>query len=327
MAMINLKHLFNKHTPAILLLSVLALLSACKGTGGKKDPKLGNQTDEKGNVIPSFKSVWGRGYTEVRRNFANGISFGDYGYQLEPEWRFTFPSDDSVTIYNPKRKMFVTAPVQFDHDSLFNIAWSWMRLRKISKDSIVFQVMKVENQALLREKSVVYMTAYANDYIKNVLHTTPAELIKPNKRDTAYIRNKVAKADADTANAFAARQAVQLKSKSPLVKVERLNLTEERKTESAISDDYMLPEFNVSIKNAYEDFSYSFTAVVDQKGAIYFKKSINFAYEEFEESTNKIIRAITAGYLKAYLDVTPGTTLGMPHSSVIILHVTGRKKK
>ncbi|TWR27555.1 hypothetical protein FPZ43_13875 [Mucilaginibacter pallidiroseus] len=324
--MINLKHVFTKYTTIILLLSAVTTLHACKGTGGKKDPKLGNQKDEKGNVIPSFKAVWGRGYTEVRRNFANGISFGDYGYQLEPEWRLSFPSDDSVTIYNPKRKMFVTAPVMFDHDSIFNIAWSWMKLRKLTKDSILFQVMKVENQALLREKSVVYMKLYANDYIKNVLHTTPAELIKPNKHDTAYIIDKVAKANADTANAFAGRQMVELKSKSPLVTVVRKNLTEENKTQSAIPSDYMLPEFNISIKNAYEDFSYSFTAVVDQNGRILFRKSLNFAYEEFEESTNKVIRAITDGYLKAYLKVTPGSTLGMPHSSVVILHVSGTKK-
>ena len=44
---------------------------------------------------------------------------------------------------------------------------------------------------------------------------------------------------------------------------------------------------------------------------------------EFEERTKKNIRAIIVGYLAAYLKVTPGRTLSMPHCSIIILHVTG----
>ena len=201
-----------------------------------------------------------------------------------------------------------------------------MRLRKLTRDSIVFQVMKVEDRALLREKSIVYMTLYANDYIKNVLHTTAAALIRPNRKDTLYIREKVAQANADTSKAFSARQQVVLKSKTALATIERVNESEETKSESVISSDYLLPEYNITITKAYEDFSYGFTVVVDERGVMHYVQSINFIQPEFVDATNKTIRAIVDGYLKAYLDVTPGKTLNMPHSSVIILHVKGKKK-
>jgi hypothetical protein len=311
---------------SLLLITLLVSAVVINACNNPETNKNNTKSKEAAEVKPSFKAVWGRGYTEVRRNFSNGISFSDYGYQLEPEWRLSFPSDDSVNIFNPKRKMFVNAPMMYDHDSIFNIAWSWMRLRKLTKDSIVFQVMKVENRELLRDKSIVYMTLYANDYIKNVLHTTPAEFIRPNQKDTVYIKKMVAQANADTSKSFSARQQVVLKSKTPLASIQRVNDSEETKSESAISSDYLLPEYNITINKAYEDFSYGFTVRVDEKGIIHYERSINFIMPEYLEATNKTIRAIVDGYLKAYITVTPGKTLGMPHSSIIILHVKGKKK-
>jgi hypothetical protein len=37
------------------------------------------------------------------------------------------------------------------------------------------------------------------------------------------------------------------------------------------------------------------------------------------------MKGITNGYLKHYLKVTPGTTLGIPHASKILVYVKGTK--
>ena len=309
---ISLKH---KILFLFILFTGTVFLNACNS----------NYKDEP--VQPTFKPAWNKGFTEVRRTFKNGVSFSDYGYQLEPEWRLTFLSDDSVNIYNPRTKTWGNAPILFDHDSIYNIAWAYLRLRKQTKDSILFQVMKVEGRVLTRDQSVVYMTLYANDYIKNVLHTSAESLIHPNRKDTLFIQQKVMKANADTANAFAGRQPAVLKSNSNLLTIKRQTTSEENKKQSGLLEDYLLPEYDVVIKNAYEDFSYSFTVCVNEKGKLLFVRSLNFSYPEFAAKTNKILRAIVNGYLTGYLNVTPGATLGMPHSSIVVMHVSGLKGK
>ena len=107
---------------------------------------------------PSFKSVIGIHFTEVRRVFKNGTIFNDQGFQLAPDWRFTFVSPDSINIYSPEKKRFLNCPVIFDHDSVFNVAWAWLKLRKLSKDSIVFQVLHVESKVIMYDKSNISMT-------------------------------------------------------------------------------------------------------------------------------------------------------------------------
>jgi hypothetical protein len=276
---------------------------------------------------PTFKKVWGVGFTEVRRCFNTGYSFSPIGYQQEPSWRLSFPSDDSVTIYNPKRKMFVTAPLMFDHDSVFNVAWSYLRLKKLTKDSIIFQVLKISGKVVENEKSIVFMTFYSNNYIKNVLHKEPLAMQVPNRADTLFIRKKTEQAKNDISKAFAARQPVQLKSKSPLVRV--VQVINDDRSESATSDqsaiDYLSPEFNISIHKAYDDFNYSFTILVDDQGQMSFNRSRVELEPEFAESMPRVMKAIVNGYLKAYLQVKAGTTLGIPHASKIIVNVTGTK--
>lgn len=315
--------------PACYVFSVLIFaffaLSACNN--GSKKPKVYRTIAGDESVKPTFKPQWGQSFTEVKRTFKNGISFSDYGYQLEPEWRFKFLNDDSVNIYNPANKSWGNAPMQFDHDSIFNIAWAYLRLRKQTKDSIIFQVLKVEGRLLTRDESVVYMTLYNNNYIKNVLHTTAEKLIHPSRRDTIFIQRMAAQANADTAKAFAGRVPAVLEPRSPLITINQESTSAENKKESGLLADYLLPEYDVVIKNAYQDFSYSFTMTIDDKGKLYFKKNRNFSFDEFEAQTNKVLRAIVDGYLSAYLKVTPASTLGIPHSSVVVMHVKGLKKK
>lgn len=270
--------------------------------------------------------VKGIRYTEVRRAFKNGVSFNNDGYQLEPEWHLSFLSDDSVNIYNPKRKMFVNAPLLFDHDSLFNVAWSWMRLRKLTRDSIIFQVMKVKGRKLNRDSSVVYMTLYADDYIKNKLHTDAATLMRPRRADTLFILNKAALASKDTSKAFSARDQAVLKSKTPLLTIKQIDPIAEDDQREGMNQDYMLPEYSITIKKAYDDFKYAFSVRIDADGSMHFLRSVNFMYEEFVASSNRAMKGIVDGYFKAYLNVKPGTTLGIPHSSFIIVNVVGAKK-
>jgi hypothetical protein len=91
-------------------------------------------------------------------------------------------------------------------------------------------------------------------------------------------------------------------------------------------DDYLSPTYNITIKKAYDSFNYIFTAYVDEKGALIFRKSNQEMMPEFKEATISAMKGITDGYLKAYLDITPGKTLGIPHNSIVILNVTGIKK-
>ncbi|MEO7211343.1 hypothetical protein [Mucilaginibacter sp.] len=308
------------------ILTVLALAFLLSACGGSKKNKVYTSIQADESVKPSFMPVKGIRYTEVRRAFKNGVSFNNDGYQLEPEWHLSFLSDDSVNIYNPKRKMFVNAPILFDHDSLFNVAWSWLRLRRLSRDSIIFQVMKVKGRKLMRDSSVVYMTLYADDYIKNKLHTDAAALMKPTKADTLFIQKKAALASKDTAKAFSARDQAVLKSKTPLLTIKQIDPIAEDDQREGMNQDYMLPEYNITIKKAYDDFKYAFSVRIDADGSMHFLRSVNFMYEEFVASSNRAMKGIVDGYFKAYLNVTPGSTLGIPHSSFIIVNVVGVKK-
>jgi hypothetical protein len=275
---------------------------------------------------PTFKSVWGKGFTEVKRYFKNGYSFNDKGYQLDPSWRLSFPSDDSVNIYNPKRKLFVNSPITFDHDSVFNIAWSYLRLKKLTKDSITFQVLKVEGKVIDNDVSVVYMTLYANDYIKNVLHRDPLSMQVFTRADTLFIKRKTEAARFDHSKAFAARIPAKLISKSPLVKLEKIINDDRADTDNdGPAIDYLSPEYNITISKAYDDFSYYFTIYVDEQGQMSFGKSMVPLEAEYKESYPRIMKGLVNGYLKAYLKVTPGTTLGIPHTSEVIVNVKGTK--
>lgn len=270
---------------------------------------------------PTFKQVWGISYTEVRRTLGSGLSFSDQGYQLIPSWRLSFPSDDSVNIYNPQRKLFVNAPITFDHDSVFNVAWAYLRLKKLSRDSIIFQILKVDDKVIENEKSVVYMVLYANDYIKNVLHQNPLKLTYTTRRDTDFIRKKNLLASNDSTKAFSATEPVELSSKSPLLAVKRLTIPPEDRLLD--EPDYMLPQFIITINKAYERFNYGFNAMVDEKGNIHFLSNIQALDAEFLTRYNNAIKGIINGYLKAFLQVKPGKTLGIAHSSRVVIYVTG----
>jgi hypothetical protein len=300
------------------ILLVVALATGCK----QQPPKNAAKTPIKNKI--SFKPVVGIAYTEVRREYDNGLGFHPQGYHLEPEWRITFLSPDSVKIFSLVLQKFIHQWVAVDHDSVANVAHSWLRVKKMTRDSLVFQVLYVINQKVDNDsKGQIYMTLYSNDYIKNVLHTTPAELQKPPRRDTLFIRQKVKAATADYHKAFAATQPVQLISKVPQVQVQKEEVKQSNDLENVtLADNYLSPTFNVTIHKAYNNFDYNMQLIVDEKGKLHFMKSLNVMYDEAEQRT-KVMKGVVDGYLTYYLKTLPGKTLGMPHASYILVRVKG----
>ncbi|HEY2581123.1 MAG TPA: hypothetical protein VGI43_04935 [Mucilaginibacter sp.] len=277
------------------------------------------------NLIATIKGIK---YTEVSRKFDNGLSFSPIGYQLVPEWRISFPSIDSVNIYSPKKGKFLNAPVVFDHDSIFNVAWAWLRLKQLTKDSLKFMVLHVKDNVILDEKVHVFMTFYSNSYISSILHSDTTRLWRPSRKDSLFIKAKISLANRLPDSAFSGTEPVVLTSKSKLVSVKK-EAPAEAVDGGKSYDAYLSPTYNIVINKAYDNFSYSFTAWVDDKGNITFRKSIiflGFASAEYRKSYQATLKAITDGYLKLYLDIKPGKTLGIPHSSIIFLNVQGYKK-
>jgi hypothetical protein len=304
--------------PAFIRQSALIILIAIVCFSCKYEDPIKNKI--------SFEAVKHINYIEVRRSFDSGLIFNKDGYQLAPIWRLMFYSDTLASVYNPDKDKFLNFQVTLDHDSIFNISGTWLKAMHISKDSLKFQVLKVEGKTVYYVKSNVYMTLYAENYIKNVLHKTIDQAREPLKRDSVYNNKRIAQVNTKPDSFFAARKPVQFISKSPLAKVDKKGVEADIMNKWDNSDEYMFPEYTITVKKAYEDFSYSFWATVDTQGQIHYQKSLTYVYKEFEKSTNHTIRALIDGYLKAYFKVIPGTTLGIPHNSAISINLIGKKK-
>jgi hypothetical protein len=274
---------------------------------------------------PSFKDVIGIKFTEVRRAFDTGLSFNKYGFQLEPEWVLYFTAEDSVKIFSPKENRFIHYPIYYDHGAVFNFAREWFRVINVSKDSLVFQLLQVHAKVVSKEMSNVYMTFYSENYLRNVLHADADSLKCPNRKDSLYVRSRAILANNNPDSIFAARRPVVLESKNPAIQVQKVNVLTDPLKGGSPSDEYLLPEYNITINKAYKDFNYSVSVIVNDRGEMTFNRFLIFVMPEFEESKTRVIKGIIDGYLKPYLDVTPGSTLGFFHSSSIKLNLKGRK--
>ncbi|NEU10127.1 hypothetical protein GZH53_17520 [Flavihumibacter sp. R14] len=284
-----------------------------------------NKEQPKGfKSLPFFREVIGTQFTEVRRAFDNGLSFDKQGFQLEPDWRVKFLSDDSVRLYNPLEDQSYNFHVHYDHDSVINMGRVWLRVKNVSRDSLKLQLLQIEGRNVSAERSNIYMTFYSDQYISG-LKTSAEQLRKPNVKDSLFVRNKIKQGGNRPAHAFGAREPVRLIPKSPRIKVEKLALEKDPAGAQALSDEYLSPEYKVVITPAYKDFNYSFTATVDTNGRLYFGKSTVYLMPEFEESQNRVMKGIMDVYLQNLLEIRPGKTLGMEHPSLITLHVKGVK--
>ena len=275
-----------------------------------------------------FEQVKGIHFNEVRRVFSDGLVFDKQGYQLEPVWKFHFISNDSVQVYSPKKQKYYGFHVYYDHDQIFNMIDSWLVLHKLSADSLVFQSLRVNDKReiiLTDEGSKVFMTFYSDAYLKTKNPALIKKLALPGPKDTAYIRQRAKLANSVLDSAFSAREPVALSSTSPYVIAERVVKTEDPLSDMDPAEDYLYPEYNITIHHAYEDFAYLFSAYVDDKGKILYRKSQIPIYPEFAVSTPKTIKAILAGYVERYVKVKPGSTLGIPHTSIVVINLTGKK--
>jgi len=320
---------FYKHLSGnILIFLVFLSLTSARCNRGYREiqDEKAKKAVEAAHTKNLIKQIKGIKFTEVRRQFDNGLSFSPVGFQLVPEWKISFPSIDSVNIYSPKKGKFLNAPVVFDHDSIFNVAWAWLKLIHLNKDSLKFMVLHVTNNVIDDEKVHVFMTFYSNDYIKNKLHSDTTQLWRPSRKDTLYIKAKSELANRIPDSSYAGTDPVSLKSRSPLVTVVKEDAEKSQDDDAKAYDNYLLPTFDIVINNAYTDFSYLFSAFVNEKGELIFRKANQFMMPEFKESTVEAMKGITDGYLKLYLDVKSGKTLGIPHTSIILLNVVGNKK-
>ena len=275
-----------------------------------------------------FEQVKDIHFNEVRRVFSDGLVFDKQGYQLAPVWKFHFISNDSVQVYSPKKQKYYGFHVYFDHDQIFNMIDSWLVLRKMSTDSLVFQSLRVNDKReiiLNDEGSKVFMTFYSDAYLKTKNPALIKKLALPGPKDTAFIRQRSKLANSVLDSAFSAREPVAISSKSPYVIAEHVVKTEDPLSDMDPAEDYLYPEYNITIHHAYENFAYLFSAYVDDKGKILYRKSQIPIYPEFAVSTPKTIKAILAGYVERYVQVKPGSTLGIPHTSIVVINLTGTK--
>ncbi len=275
--------------------------------------------------VPSFEEVKGIKYSEVHRKFLNGLSIDDQGFHLEPEWQIYFTGDDSLKIFNKDKQEFTPYRIFHSHRDLYHFARNWFRVKHVSKDSIVLQVLKLDSRIVNEKASNVFMILYSDNYIKNTLHSTPELLRAPSSQDSLFAKYKAIIANSNPDSNFAARSPVIFKSKSKIASVRKIEPSLDpylgfvNRTES-----YMSPEYVIYIDKAYRDFKYSFSVVVDHQGKMKFRRFMLNLFPEFIETKTKVAHGIIDVYLKNLLEVTPGKTLGFPHSSTVNLHVIGR---
>lgn len=302
----------------ILLVFIFSLCLACHRKIPAPPPP------PKPEPLVSFKSIEGQEYTEVRRVFNTGYICDPGGYQLIPQWKITFLPDDSVRIYSPKLQKYVICPVTIDHGSVASVAWSWVRVLKLTKDSLLFRVLNVSSQHVHETKPYVLMTLYRNDYIKNVLHTTPEQLMRIKRKDTLFVQSRIKQANADYNQVFGATEPAVFTSKSPNLQVKRVHAKVDRLNGVFEEDDYLSPNYEITIHHAYADFNYYMLVMVDEKGKLHFMKSINVIYADADYKL-KAMKGIIDGYLSFYMNTVPGRTFDIPHASPVMIRVKGFK--
>lgn len=317
--------IFLKRLPVFItfMLAATQLFTGCKQSPSAKKTATAKGAQSVQKV--SFKKVHGIAFTEVRREYNNGLGFNDAGYHLEPEWRVTFLSDDTVRIFSIVLQKFIKQEVVLDHDSVVNVAHSWLKVKHLSKDSMLFQVLYVRNMHIDEDNSNIYMKLYSNDYIKNVRHTTPTQLQIPPRRDTLFIQKKVKESLADINKAFAATDPAMMESLSKNVEIKKKEVKRPNLlNEEFVSDNYLSPEYTITIHKAYADFLEKMQLIVDEKGGLHFAKNLTNIYDDLENRI-KIMKGLTSGYLTYYIKTYPGRTLGIPHPSRIMVTVKGIK--
>lgn len=301
------------------LLFLLLILSGCTQSNKSSSSKNEGQL--------SFEDLKGITFHEVRRQFNDGLSFNEIGFQQEPEWTLAFQANDSVDVFSPTMNKIVGFYLHHDHSNYYNFAKEWFSVKLLTKDSIILQRLEVQSLKVKNDvRSNVYMTFYADDFIKNKLHTTIEDLRKPNLKDSLFVKEKAELANKhplDSNYIFAARNSVKFISKSKNATVEKRGINDKLLTQSK-SYAYIYPEYDIVIKKAYKDFYYAFRAIVETNGNITVYDFPTFD-DETIETRKKLLQGIIDIYVSNMLTVQPGSTLGFPHTSLVTLYIKGIK--
>lgn len=306
-----------------VLVAISILLVACNAEPASK------KEIEKADALTDadFELIRGIKYTEVKRRFTNGLSFDTTGFQQEPSWILQLQSRDTILAYDPAQKIMQAFYLHHDHATVYNFAKEWFRFKVISKDSLVFQRLQVNNKEIANDiRSDVNMTFYANAYIEKVLQTTAEKLQRPTAADTAFIKEMVAKASRHPENrdsVFAGRQIAVFTPRSDMISLELISSVDPLLGRTK-AYDYLYPRYKIVINRAYKDFAYEFNVIADEKG----KLRLSYFYTnlpEFYEVRKKVLTGIIDVYLQNLLTIKPASTLGIPHASEITVSVTGKK--
>ncbi len=308
----------------LFFLLTVSLLLSC-GEASKKDTKDSKNADEVLGDL-TFSDVMGIRYYEVKRRFKNGLSLNKDGFQQEPSWIIEVKKRDSIMVYSPTKKLFETVYLQFDHGKVYNFMREFFRVKLITRDSLVLQRLFVQGKIIAADddyRSEVYSTYYSKDYIEKKLRTTATELQKPTRADTLLIKELSEKTYKDPFNeklAYAARNPVVFTPLSKLITVKKIKKTDLSKHRAEVYE-YMYPEYRIEIEKCYKSFNHAMNVIVDAKGNI---KVIKVHYVLHPDGKKRMLQGVVDVYLKNMLKTTPGTTLGIPHSSEITIYIVGK---
>lgn len=305
----------NIFIQTFIILICAAFFTSCTQNSSKENDK------EKHTF---FKSIAGTDFYETRRAFDNGLSFDTAGFQQEPIWHIQFTPNDSVLIHSFEGDSMLHYAIYHDRDSIFHFGREWFRVIDLAKDSLMLQRLAVQNLRVKEARSNVYMKFYSSRFIQNRLKKSVEELRKPTAQDTAFVQEMVNKTNSSPFNAdslFAARKPVQLRSTHPSLKVKKHALSDGEGISRTAAYQYLYPEFDIEIKDAYKDFYHSFSVFVDKNGKMKVARFVTSP--EFEESRRKVLQGIVDVYFENYMETIPGNTLGITHNTLIMLYVKG----
>ena len=291
--------------------------------GGKRDS--GKSDGEVDPRKPDLGTIVGIDFYEVRRSFDNGLAYDTIGFVQEPEWHVKFTHADSVQIYVPGSDSSFNFAITHDHDSFFHFARESWKVVDLHPDSIMLQRLSLHHLTVDKIRSNVYMRFYSRNYLQNRLHVSVAELRKPRRADSLFVRRQVEKANRNPDNpdsAYASKNFARLVSNSPILQIKRQQVDTVEQMGRSLAYSYLYPEYDIEISKAYKDFYYTFSAVVDEYGKLHLGDF--YVMPEFEESRRKVLTGVVEVYLQHLLDITPASTLGWPHASVVYLRVRGR---
>ncbi|WP_262246747.1 hypothetical protein [Parapedobacter soli] len=273
---------------------------------------------------PSFKPIVGIDFYEVRRSFDNGLAYDSIGFVQEAEWHIKFTREDAVQIYVPGSDSSFNFEITHDHDSFFHFARESWKVIDLNRDSLMLQRLSLDGLRVNKIRSNVYMRFYAKDYLDR-LGIPLAKLRAPRRQDTLFVQEMVQRANSNLSSvdsSYSSKSYPKLASNSEMLDIKRREYDSLELMSQSSAYEYLYPEYDITIHRAYKDFYYTFSVLVGPDGKLRLGKF--FVMPEFEESRRRVLDGVVDVYLQRLLDVTPASTLGMPHNSVVYLRVRGR---